>query len=425
MVWLSAGIVGGILIATALIYDQARDEANALFDYQMQQLAAALPSQWAAPPAFGIGAFRPDEDVVIHIWDGNGRSLYLSHVQPALPQRAELGFANVATADGQWRVYSVQLGASIIQIAQPLRARRAVAARMAVRVVAPLIILLPLLGWLVWIAVGRGLRPVRDIASQVRARDAAALGPLQARNLPDEIVPLTESINALLARLESAMTTQRAFIADAAHALRTPLTAFRLQLEVLERAPDDAVRQVALQQLRAGALRLTHLLTQLLTLARHEPGAAGVPHERVALPELVRDVAAELGNVAVARGIDLSVTVTGDAIVNGDRDALRLMLSNLIDNAVRYTPSGGRVDVSVDVDGEKTTLVVEDSGPGIPEALRHRVFDRFYRLPDAPGGGSGLGLAIVDEIARSHGATVSLDTGRDGTGLRVSVAFRS
>lgn len=235
--WLALGLLAGIAIATALIYGQARQEANALFDYQMKQVAAALPSQFADPvmPPFvaqqspgapgspGDSLFHADEDVVIHIWDGSGRSLYLSHAHPALPPRAELGFSNVKTAQGEWRIYSVQLGLGVVQIAQPMSARSEVAARMALRTVAPLLLLLPLIGWLVWVAVGRGLRPLREIAAGVRQRDANALAPLALSSMPDEIAPLTEALNQLLARLSHAIDTQRAFVADAAHALRTPL----------------------------------------------------------------------------------------------------------------------------------------------------------------------------------------------------------
>ncbi|MBP0623501.1 sensor histidine kinase [Cupriavidus consociatus] len=429
--WLAAGLLAGIAIATVLIYGQARQEANALFDYQMKQMAAALPSQFADPvvPPF-IGSpgdlSHADEDVVIHIWDGSGRSLYLSHSHPALPARAELGFSNVTTQQGEWRLYSMQLGPTVVQIAQPMSARRTLAARMALRTVAPLLLLLPLLGWLVWMAVGRGLRPLREIAAEVRARDATALAPLAVRQMPDEIAPLSAALNQLLARLSHAIDTQRAFVADAAHALRTPLAALQLQAQLVERADNGAARDEAVAKLRQGLERLTHLVTQLLTLARQEPGAATPPREPVELRALATGVVAELAQAALDRDIDLGVD--GDAgaapaIVHGDADALRILLTNLLDNALAYIPAGSRIDVQVarGSDGRSVELVVSDNGPGIPAAERERVFDRFYRLPEAPTGGSGLGLAIVGEIAQSHGARVALEDARPG--LRVRVAF--
>lgn len=432
--WLAAGLAVGIAVATGLIYAQARQEANALFDYQMKQVAAALPSQFPAPvaPPFdagdGSGAradlLHADGDVVIHIWDAAGRSVYLSHAHPVLPPRAELGFSSVQTDSGEWRIYSVQLGLAVVQIAQPESARRTLAAHMALRTVAPLLLLLPLLAWLVWMAVGRGLRPLREIAGEVRSRDANTLAPLALREMPDEIAPLSDALNQLLARLAQAIDTQRAFVADAAHALRTPLAALQLQAQLVERADSATARQEAVSQLRDGLERLTHLVAQLLTLARQEPGAAPPPHEPVDLRALAAEVVAEMSQAAIDRDIDLGVDSPDDhARVWGDADALRILLTNLIDNALHYIPRGGRVDVRVARLPEPGGVVLEvaDNGPGIPEAERARVFDRFYRVPDAPTGGSGLGLSIVAEIAQSHGARVALEDAAPG--LRVRVTF--
>lgn len=431
--WLAAGLAAGIAVATGLIYGQARQEANALFDYQMKQVAAALPSQFSAPvaPPFtpdsatGADLLHADEDVVIHIWDGSGRSLYLSHAHPALPQRAELGFTDARTESGEWRIYSVQLGPAVVQIAQPLSARRTLAAHMALRTVAPLLLLLPLLAWLVWMAVGRGLRPLREIATEVRARDANTLAPLAVRDMPDEIAPLSDALNQLLARLAHAIDTQRAFVADAAHALRTPLTALQLQAQLVERAPTAEARQEAMGQLRQGLERLTHLVGQLLTLARQEPGAAPPPHEPVNLRALAGEVVAEMSQAAIDRDIDLGLEDSdangpnGPVTIRGDADALRILLTNLVDNALHYIPRGGRIDVAVAHTAQGIELVVTDNGPGIAADERARVFDRFYRVPDAPTGGSGLGLAIVAEVAQSHGARVALEDAAPGLHVRV------
>jgi len=430
--WLAAGLAAGIAVATALIYGQARQEANALFDYQMKQLAAALPSQFSVPvaPPFDPGSetgaelLHADEDVVIHIWDGSGRSLYLSHSHPALPPQAELGFSNARTDSGEWRIYSVQLGPAVVQIAQPMSARRTLAAHMALRTVAPLLLLLPLLGWLVWMAVGRGLQPLREIASEVQARDANTLAPLAVRNMPDEIAPLSDALNQLLARLAHAIDTQRAFVADAAHALRTPLAALQLQAQLVERAESGDARQEAVGRLRQGLERLTHLVAQLLTLARQEPGAAPPPHEPVELRALAAEVVAALAQAAIDRDIDLGLDdaePNATATVRGDADALHILLTNLVDNALHYISRGGRIDVRVTHTGAGIEMAVIDNGPGIPAAERARVFDRFYRVPDAPTGGSGLGLAIVAEIAQSHGAQIFLEDAAPG--LRVRVVF--
>ncbi|NUT13399.1 MAG: HAMP domain-containing protein, partial [Cupriavidus sp.] len=277
-----------------------------------------------------------------------------------------------------------------------------------------------------WMAVGRGLRPLREIATEVRARDANTLAPLAVRPMPDEIAPLSAALNQLLARLSHAIDTQRAFVADAAHALRTPLAALQLQAQLVERADDGAARDEAIAKLRQGLERLTHLVTQLLTLARQEPGAAVPPHEPVDLHQLAAAVVAEMAQAALDRDIDLGLDGSAGAtpaVVRGDADALRILLTNLLDNALAYIPAGGRIDVAVrrGADAGSVELVVSDNGPGIPAEERARVFDRFYRVADAPTGGSGLGLAIVAEIAQSHGARVMLEDAEPG--LRVRVVF--
>ncbi len=422
--WLAGGLLAGIVAATLLIYAQARQEANALFDYQMQQVAAALPSQWIDPPPPALAGIAHDDDVVIRIWDGTGRSLYLSHARPALPAQAELGFSDVVTPEGTWRVYSVAFGPAVVQIAQPYSARHEVAARMALRTVAPLLILLPLLAWLVWLAVGRGLSPLGTVARQVQARDAAALSPLPTHGLPAEIRPLTTALNDLLVRLGDALAHQRAFVADAAHALRTPLAALKLQLQVADRAQNDAERRAAHADLHRGVERMIRLVGQLLTLARQEPGAADTQRGPVALDAVAAEVVAELTPAALQKRIDLGIGVESQpASVSGNADALRVLLVNLVDNALCYCPESARVDVSTGhtPDGG-VQLVVEDNGPGIPAAERERVLDRFYRSAQAPTGGSGLGLAIVREIAQAHDATLALEA-RDGGGLRVVLRF--
>jgi two-component system OmpR family sensor kinase len=237
----------------------------------------------------------------------------------------------------------------------------------------------------------------------------------------------------LLGRLDRALGSQRAFIADAAHELRTPLTAVHLQAQLAERAQTESERARALVELRAGLDRATHLVEQLLALAREEPGLSERPFAPVNLTELAHHVIAEYAAIAAARRVDLGMVDKGgaaaDTVVTGDAAGLRVLLANLVDNAVRYAPAEGRVDVAVRrIEGE-VTLEVRDNGPGIPAAERVRVFDRFYRVPrhGAQGlPGSGLGLAIAKRIAERHDAQIALASGipgPSGEGLSVSVRF--
>jgi two-component system OmpR family sensor kinase len=287
----------------------------------------------------------------------------------------------------------------------------------------------PLLGVLIWYLVGRGLQPLDRLAREVGRRRPDSLDTLAVDSVPDEARPLVAALNRLLARLEQALAVQRAFVADAAHELRTPLAALQVQLQLAERAGDDEGRRTALAALRRGLERASRLVAQLLTLARQEPGAApAAPASRVALAEVARQSLADHAPLADERSIDLGAGRLDDtAVVDGDPAALRTLAGNLIDNALRYTPAGGRVDLEVHTEiqqeGPATAwLSVSDSGPGIPPEERERVLDRFYRRPGLDEPGSGLGLAIVHNIAGRHGARLVLDTAAQG-GLRVAVGF--
>ena len=419
---LFAGLAAGMAVAAVVVYMQAREEANQIFDYQMKQLAASLPRQ----PFATLGPDLPglpdtERDVVIQIWNGSGLLIYRSHQMPSLPQRAELGFSNVYTNNGAWRVYSALQGHTVVQVAQPMSARQQVAADTALKTVAPLLLLFRLLGSLIWFTVGSGLSPVRRVAAEVGSRDANALTPIPDADLPQEIRPLTHALNGLLSRLDRTLDAQRAFVADAAHELRTPLTALKLQIQLAERAPDEGERKAAFTELKQGFERAIHVVQQLLTLARQEPGASGAARVPVELSKLAQCVLSELAPAAQARRIDLGIQQDARAVVSGDPDGLHILLSNLVENAIRYTPEGGTVDISIRNEAEAAVIAVQDSGPGIPPAELERVFDRFYRVPGTQAAGSGLGLAIVREVAAAHGARITLDN--TGHGLLAQAIF--
>jgi two-component system OmpR family sensor kinase len=435
VVWLAAGLVVAVAVAAVATYLRAREEANAIFDYQLRQMAASLTG---VPLAGTPGGLTPGADaLVVQVWDRNGVQVFLSQPRQNLPQFAQLGFNTIGTAAGEWRVFSTLADGQVVQVAQPMSVRRELAASMALRTIVPLLAIAPFLALALWFGVARGLRPLERVAAAVGKRSPSVLEPLAESGLPDEVRPLVHALNGLLGRLERALGAQRAFIADAAHELRTPLAAVHLQAQLAERATNDVERRAALAEMRAGLTRTTHLVEQLLTLAREEPGVAERPFAPVNLVELARSVVADHTGIAEARGVDLGVTgaatdPNADAtpvVVTGDAAGLRALVSNLVDNAVRYTPSGGRVDVVVKRDAGDALLAIRDSGPGIPASERGRVFDRFYRV-QAPGAtdvsGSGLGLAIVKRIAERHDAHLALGpgfAGPNGEGLGVTVRF--
>jgi len=422
LLWLAVGLSGGILLAGIVLYFQARDEANDIFDYQMRQIAASLPRQAFAPIAPGQDLPGLDDEIMMQIWDSTGTVIYHSHSRSVMPQQAELGFVDVPGPGGMWRVYSAQIGNTVVQVSQPQSARKEVAAQMAVKTVMPLLLLFPFLGALVWVAVGHGLAPVRRAAADVQSRDMHTLTPIADQSLPQEIRPLTQAFNDLLDRLQQAMQAQRAFVADAAHELRTPLTALRLQAQLAERAGNDDERRAAFVDLKNGLERATHLVHQLLTLARQEPGVQ--EHAPVELAALLRSVVLDLSPLAEHKGIDLGIVEETAGKVAGNADALRILFGNLLSNAVQYSPSGGTVDVSMQAQDDSVTVTIQDSGPGIPEQDLERVFDRFYRADNVQSTvlGSGLGLAIVRQIADLHDATVSLQN--TAKGLQAQVVMR-
>lgn len=414
------GIV--MLVGAYATYRVAQNEVNAVADYHLRQIALSLRDQrFQFSPTV---PFSEDKnfDFVIRIWDRTGVTVYYSHPHRSLPSLTQLGYSTVATPDGNWRVFAIQYLDETIEVAQPLLVRNAQAANAALRTLTPFLILLPALGVVIWIIVEQGLKPLTRLTQAVRLRTPDSLEPLHDSSGTQEIQPLLNALNDLLARLQTAIHSQRAFIADAAHELRTPLTAVQLQTQVLERADNDAARQAAITDLKAGLKRTTHVVHQLLTLARQDPSGTEYEMTTVDLVEVTQRVVVEHQPLAEAKQIDLGICDSVSAApIFTNSDALRVLLANLISNAVRYTPNGGKVDVRIGIT-DHVFVSICDTGPGIPPEERERVFDRFYRRAGTEDNGSGLGLAIVKTIAQRLDATVSL-LDAEGGGLCARVDF--
>ncbi|HEY4542637.1 MAG TPA: ATP-binding protein, partial [Noviherbaspirillum sp.] len=252
-------------------------------------------------------------------------------------------------------------------------------------------------------------------------RNADSLAPVSVKGVPHEVSLLVAELNSLLARMAQALNAQQRFVADAAHELRSPLTALRLQVQTLARARDDAARQQAVARLLGGVERATRLVEQLLVLARQDPAVPNAA-QPVLLADCVHQAAADVAPLAAARQVQLQFPEDSDAQLQGDPDGLLILVRNLLDNAVRYTPAGGTVRLDIEQHDRRIAIAVHDTGPGIAPAERERIFDRFYRVPGTSQAGSGLGLAIVKAIAESHHADITLDTSQLG-GLAVKVMF--
>lgn len=421
----------GLLVGLSLVlgiagyatYRQARAEVDALFDYQLRQTALALRRQNLLALAISGEAGEGEGDLLVQIWDRSGGLLYVSRQDWELPFATQPGFADLLWRNQRWRLFALYAGNRIVQVAQPARLRLRMSADIALRNLAPFLLLLPGMALVIWFGVGAGLRPLHRLATDIQHRQPGVLEPVAVERLPAEIIPLVHALNDLLARLARTLDAQRQFIADAAHELRTPLTAVRLQAEMAQRATDPAERAETLDELRAGLLRASHLVEQLLSMARLDAAPVTGSVEPVDLLDLAQRVVAEFAPIADDRPLDLGLLPSDAVSVAGDPGELRALLGNLVENALRYTPAGGRVDVQVQSAGNEAVLTVSDTGPGIPAAERARVFDRFYRGADANAPGSGLGLAIVQRVADRSRATVRLEDVEPGRGLRVIVRW--
>ncbi len=420
-------VLVAILLAAVLqaitAYRGALLQADTMFDDHLQQLARSMRN--GAP--LGMPMEEADDaagfDLYVQIWGRDGTQLFRS-TRSALPPRAVLGFSDVEANGNRYRVYSLQTASQTVQIAQDLSARAARAQSLAIRAVLPFALLTPLLMLAVWWVISSSLAPIERARRQLASRAADDFSALTNDRLPDEVRPLVDELNLLFGRVRDTFAAQKNFVADAAHELRSPLTALKLQAQALQRFDDQpAVREAGVARLNQGIDRAIRLVEQLLTLAREEAssGQSGADGQ-VDLDEIVKLAVADVLPQAQLKQIDLGLASDQVAWVRGQPEALRTLLRNLLDNAIKYTPPSGQVDISIDVSSGQAMLVVEDSGPGIAPAEQARVFDRFFR---AGGGlaetGSGLGLAIVKTIADRHGASLQLGQSARLGGLRVEM----
>ena len=423
LVWLLSSVLLAGFAAAGVVFYQARAQSREFFDYQLRQLALTRRDRDYSPSQLAEALQGQDDlEFVIQVWGSDGRRLYGTHPHLEVPAPDQMGFSDVSTPTGRWRVFSTWYRGLTIQVAQHTLAREALAVGAALRTLAPIVLALPLMGFIIWRLVGREVRFLAATAKAVAQRSPESLEPIEGDAVPEEIQPLVDSLNDLLGRLGGALAQQRQFIADAAHELRTPLTALRLQLQLAQRATDPAERERALATLGGGITRATHVVEQLLALARQDPAAQAMEKKPVDLRAIAEEVFEAEKPFAEAEGVQLDFSSQPrEETVIGDRAALRTMIENLVDNAIRY----GRPPVSIRSYSEDGFAVVEiaDRGPGIPAGERERVFDRFYRGEGAGAGGSGLGLAIARRIAQRHGGNVELSEAADGHGLRVRVVL--
>jgi two-component system, OmpR family, sensor kinase len=426
VLWTVGALAVGAVVVLAATYALQRKQLGVLFDEELKQVAFAvhLREDWQDRR---LRIARPGFFLSVRAYDPGGH-IYFETALPSLPadltQTFEEGFAHFQTAEGGWRVYTHVSEEGVVQVGQPVASRDALARDLSVRVLMPMLLLIPLLAALIAWLLGRGLAPLGETSRLVSDRDASRLDPLPTTDVPEELRPLVQQINALLARLDDSLGGQRRFLADAAHELRSPVAALSLQVQLAARAHSDSARHAALVELGRGTERARRLVQQLLDYARLEPGVPSSPLAPLDVAPIVREVVGANAARAEEIAVDLGADAPDPSLIRGCEPELRSLLENLVDNALRYAPPGGAVTVGARRLGAEIELTVTDSGPGIPAAQRARVFERFHRVPGDATPGTGLGLSIVQKIVeRHHGSIVLADAhpgaARPGLAVRI------
>jgi len=413
------------------VYFDSREEVGEMLDAHLAQSAAMLLARSEAElgrieTEHAPQLHRYARKVVFQVW-ANGADLRV-HSPNAPPTRLsarEEGFSESRIDGKRWRVFSAWSSERrfLVQVAERTSARDEISGGVVKQLVGPMLLALPVLALAIWFVVSRALRPIRTVSTAVQRRDPARLDPVEAPDAPREIAPLVESINRLFERVTASLDKERRFTADAAHELRTPLAALRAQAQVARTSADDARRNHALDLLILGCDRASHLVDQMLTLARLDAGSPPSAPQRCDLRAIASDIVAQLTPLAMDKEIEIELNHAGATMVDAEPALLGILVRNLVDNAVRYSPPGEPVTVTVLGEAGRVILAVEDRGPGIAPPERERVWDRFYRIAGSDTAGSGLGMSIVRRIADQHGASITLADGDAERGLRVTVAF--
>ncbi|MBK1641473.1 two-component sensor histidine kinase [Chromatium okenii] len=427
IVWIAVGLVA---------LDRAQHEVDELLDAQLAQTAHVLhqitqtghlPDIAGTPQTLSPIGHAYESKISFQLW--RGEVLVSSFgAAPAEPLAHGLGFSDQQLADTRWRVFGLPTARAgeVLYVAQNDSIRQELIEYLTFQALQPILWSLPLTALLIWLAVSDGLRPLMRLTRDITHRSAAQLTPIDLRRAPLEIRPLTTALNGLMARLEQALAAERHFAADASHELRTPFAIIRTYAQIARRSTDAEERNDALAKLIRGVDRATHLIAQLLMLARlqHQTGAAAAGSW--SLIATARQVVADKQEYADSKAIALSLHLPdGDPCCVGVAPAaLTVLLGNLLDNALKFTPAGGRVTVAVQARRERVVLRVEDSGRGIAPGDQMRVFDRFYRPAGQTEAGAGLGLAIVQRICELHDAEIELLDAAPKPGLLVEVNFR-
>lgn len=426
-------LVGAAVALIAL--DRSGHEIGELLDAQLAQTAHVLraldplerlPVAVAPPQSLSPASHPYEAKLSFQHWQGE-RLASRFGAAPSQPLAATMGFSDQELEGTRWRVFGLPGAdpAERLFVAQNYTIRRELVAFLTFQAMQPILWSLPVCALLIWLIASDGLRPLQRFAHRIARRSAERLEPLDEPGIPSELQPLTDAMNGLMQRLAEALGTERRFAADASHELRTPFAIIRTHAQIARRSTDPGERQAALDHLIQGVDRATRSISQLLTLARLQGESQAAKRGAASLARAVAQAVADRQTAARTRSIDLVAVLadTTPGVVEMPAATLGILLGNLLDNSLKYTPAGGRIAVTIESMPQATLLQVMDSGPGIPPGDRQRVFERFYRSPGQTQPGAGLGLAIVQRICDLYGLGIVLSDGADGAGLCVAVTF--
>lgn len=406
-------------LAAAGVYQAALYEANQFMDDYMRQFAE-VTTAGAIATGTSSPLSEPEDRFEQIVWIDGNRTATTPRAPAGIGRPIRSGFDRVRSGGADWRTYASVGPSSARLLVQRMSARRELARHAAIEISLVIATTMLIVWLIVTLTVGRVMRHFEEVGAEVATRGLDAVGPLPLRGLPGEIRPLVGAMNVLIERQGVALRRQRLFIADSAHELRTPLTALRIQIENLRGV--EATR-VATDALEKGIVRASAMLNQLLQMARFDVARAEEAVEDLDLAEVVKQCVADVVEIACGAGVDLGLVRCDPAVVRLPRGDAQVLVSNIVDNAIAYTPPGGSVDCTLRVEGEAAIVEIVDTGPGVKPDDLPRLFDRFFRAAPLDKMGSGLGLAIVKAIADRNGVTVGVANRASAHGLEVRVGI--
>jgi signal transduction histidine kinase len=412
LIILTATIITATLITTLSVYTQIKNETNKLFDYQLKQVAEIFLNTSSIPwDQFKNknDAEEIDADFAVVVFDNHHKQSYTTGITSEIPYPDGLGYREMTISKEVWHTYSLKNENRTVMFLQPEKVRDTFAVSTAFNSIIPFLLILPIFAILILIILKNGFMPLVEVQETIEKLNENTLEPLNFFTVPKELQSLIEALNKTILRLRIAIEARKNFVADAAHELRTPLSVLKIQLELVYKATDKTEKQLLLHKLEKGIERSSRLVEQLLTLSRQENYSVHATHdEEIDLAQLISEVLVESLPLAEVKEIEFEVNAIQKTILYANKYEIETVISNLIDNAIGYTPRNGLVSLNLFNQNNMAILEISDNGIGIKDTDKTRIFDRFYRVTNNSTMGSGLGLSIVKEICDKYDASIEV-----------------